>query len=40
MVHLMTYQRPRLDAQHVQPGEAGHERELNDERWKQHRSLN
>jgi len=31
MLHLVTYQRPRLDAQHVQPEEAGHERELNDE---------
>lgn len=31
LLHVMTYQRPCLDAHHVQPEEAGHERELDDE---------
>lgn len=34
LVHVMTYQQPSLDAHHVQPEEAGHERELDDECWK------
>jgi len=32
LIHVMAYQRPYFDAHHVQPEEAGHKRELDDER--------
>jgi len=35
LIHMVMYQCPCFDAHHVQPEEAGHERELDDECWKQ-----